>query len=52
MPLKTHRELCEQFQQLGKEAFGALGIQQQIYLQWMQRFPQQLKQILNKLSTT
>ena len=52
MPLKTHRELCEQFQKLGKEAFGALGIQQQIYLQWMQRFPQQLKQILNKLSTT
>ena len=52
MPLKTHRELCEQFQELGKEAFGALGIQQQIYLQWMQRFPQQLKQILNKLSTT
>jgi hypothetical protein len=52
MPLKTHRELCEQFQELGKEAFGARGIQQQIYLQWMQRFPQQLKQILNKLSTT
>jgi hypothetical protein len=52
MPLKTHRELCEQFQELGKEAFGALGIQQQIYLQWMQRFPHQLKQILNKLSTT
>jgi hypothetical protein len=52
MPLKTHRELCEQFQKLGKEAFGALGIQQQIYLQWMQRFPHQLKQILNKLSTT
>jgi len=52
MPLKTHRELCEQFQELGKEAFGALGIQQQIYLQWMQRFPQQVKQILNKLSTT
>jgi hypothetical protein len=52
MPLKTHRDLCDQFQELGKEAFGALGIQQQIYLQWMQRFPQQLKQILNKLSTT
>jgi len=52
MPLKTHRELCDQFQELGQEAFGALGIQQQIYLQWMQRFPQQLKQILNKLSTT
>jgi hypothetical protein len=52
MPLKTHRKLCEQFQELGKEAFGALGIQQQIYLQWMQRFPQQLKQVLNKLSTT
>jgi hypothetical protein len=52
MPLKTHRELCEQFQKLGKEAFGALGIQQQIYLQWMQRFPQQLKQVLNKFSTT
>ena len=51
MPLKTHRDLCDQFQELGKEAFGALGIQQQIYLQWMQRFPQQLKQILNKLST-
>ena len=52
MPLKTHRELCEQFHKLGKEAFGALGIQQQIYLQWMQRFPQQVKQILKKLSTT
>src|SRR6476661_7475075 len=52
MPLETHRTLCEQFQQLGKEAFAALGIQQQIYLQWMHRFPQQLKQILNKLSTT
>ena len=52
MPLETHRTLCEQFQQLGKEAFAALGIQQQIYLQWMHRFPQQLKQILNRLSTT
>jgi len=52
MPLETHRTLCEQFQQLGREAFAALGIQQQIYLQWMHRFPQQLKQILNKLSTT
>ncbi|MEG4249404.1 hypothetical protein [Microcoleus sp. Pol10D4] len=52
MPLETHRTLCEQFQQLGKEAFAALGIQHQIYLQWMHRFPQQLKQILNKLSTT
>ena len=52
MPLESHRTLCEQFQQLGKEAFAALGIQQQIYLQWMHRFPQQLKQILNKLSTT
>jgi hypothetical protein len=52
MPLETHRTLCEQFQQLGKEAFAALGIQQQIYLQWMHRFPQQLKQTLNKLSTT
>jgi hypothetical protein len=52
MPLESHRRLCEQFQQLGKEAFAALGIQQQIYLQWMHRFPQQLKQILNKLSTT
>ena len=52
MPLEAHRTLCEQFQQLGKEAFAALGIQQQIYLQWMHRFPQQLKQILNKLSTT
>jgi hypothetical protein len=52
MPLETHRTLCEQFQQLGKEAFAKLGIQQQIYLQWMHRFPQQLKQILNKLSTT
>jgi len=52
MPLETHRTLCQQFQQLGKEAFAALGIQHQIYLQWMHRFPQQLKQILNKLSTT
>ncbi|MEG4202644.1 hypothetical protein QUA20_01755 [Microcoleus sp. Pol7_A1] len=52
MPLKTHRKLCEQFQQLGEEAFAALGIQQQIYLQWMQRFPQHVKQIFNKLSTT
>ena len=52
MPLETHRTLCEQFQQLGKEAFAALGIQQKIYLQWMHRFPQQLKQILTKLSTT
>jgi hypothetical protein len=52
MPLETHRTLCEQFQQLGKEAFAALGIQQQIYLQWMQRFPQHVKQIFNKLSTT
>lgn len=51
MPLETHRTLCEQFQQLGKEALAALGIQQQIYLQWRHRFPQQLKQILNKLST-
>ena len=52
MPLKTHRKLCEQFQELGEEAFAALGIQQQIYLQWMQRFPQHVKQIFNKLSTT
>ena len=52
MPLETHRTLCEQFQQLGKEAFASLGIQQQIYLQWMQRFPQHVKQIFNKLSTT
>ena len=52
MPLETHRTLCEQFQQLGKEAFAALGIQQQIYLQWMHRFPQHVKQIFNKLSTT
>jgi hypothetical protein len=52
MPLKTHRDLCEQFQELGKEGFRALGIQQQVYLQWMQRFPEQLKRILNKLSTT
>ena len=52
MPLKTHRKLCEQFQELGEEAFAAVGIQQQIYLQWMQRFPQHVKQIFNKLSTT
>jgi len=52
MPLKAHRELCEQFQKLGKKGFGALGIQQQIYLQWMQKFPEQLKRILIKLSTT
>ncbi|MEZ2239631.1 hypothetical protein [Microcoleus sp.] len=52
MPLETHRKLCEQFLELGKEAFAALGIQQQIYLQWMQRFPQHVKQIFNKLSTT
>ena len=52
MPLKTHRKLCEQFQELGEEAFAALGIQQQIYLQWIQRFPQHVKQIFNKLSTT
>jgi hypothetical protein len=52
MPLNTHRELCEQFQKLGKEGFRTLGIQQQIYLQWMQKFPEQLKRILSKLSTT
>ena len=52
MPLTTHRKLSEQFQELGEEAFAALGIQQQIYLQWIQRFPQQAKQIFNKLSTT
>ena len=52
MPLKTHKKLCEQFQELGEQAFAALGIQQQIYLQWMQRFPQHVKQIFNKLSTT
>ncbi|MEG4015504.1 MULTISPECIES: hypothetical protein [unclassified Microcoleus] len=52
MPLTTHRKLSEQFQELGEEAFAALGIQQQIYLQWIQRFPQQAKQIVNKLSTT
>ena len=52
MPLKTHKKLCEQFQELGEEAFAALGIQQQIYLQWMQRFPQHVKQIFNKFSTT
>ncbi|MCC3588857.1 hypothetical protein [Microcoleus sp. PH2017_30_WIL_O_A] len=52
MPLKTHRELCEQFQELGEKAFAAVGIQQQVYLQWMQRFPQHLKQIINKFSTT
>ena len=33
MPLTTHRKLSEQFQELGEEAFAALGIQQQIYLQ-------------------
>ena len=52
MQLKTHRELCEQFQELGEKAFAAVGIQQQVYLQWMQRFPQHLKQIINKFSTT
>ena len=52
MLLKTHRELCEQFQELGEKAFAAVGIQQQVYLQWMQRFPQHLKQIINKFSTT
>ncbi|MEG4272716.1 MULTISPECIES: hypothetical protein [unclassified Microcoleus] len=52
MPLTTHRKLSEQFQELGEEAFAAVGIQQQIYLQWIQRFPQQAKQIFNKLSTT
>ena len=52
MPLKTHQKLLKQFQELGEEAFALLGIQQQIYLQWMQRFPQRAKQILSKLSTT
>ncbi|MCC3588890.1 hypothetical protein [Microcoleus sp. PH2017_30_WIL_O_A] len=52
MPLKTHQKLSKQFQELGEETFASLGIQQQIYLQWMQRFPQQAKQIFNKLSTT
>ncbi|WP_293351551.1 MULTISPECIES: hypothetical protein [unclassified Microcoleus] len=52
MPLKTHQKLLKQFQELGQEAFASLGIQQQIYLQWMQRFPQRAKQILSKLSTT
>ncbi|MCC3417607.1 MAG: hypothetical protein JGK28_06465 [Microcoleus sp. PH2017_07_MST_O_A] len=52
MPLKTHQKLSKQFQELGEEAFALLGIQQQIYLQWMQRFPQRAKQILSKLSTT
>ncbi len=52
MPLKTHQKLFKQFQELGEEAFASLGIQQQIYLQWIQRFPQQAKQILSKLSTT
>jgi hypothetical protein len=52
MPLKTHQKLSKQFQELGEEAFASLGIQQQIYLQWIQRFPQQAKQIMSKLSTT
>jgi hypothetical protein len=52
MPLKTHEKLSKQFQELGEEAFASLGIQQQIYLQWIQRFPQQAKQIMSKLSTT
>jgi hypothetical protein len=52
MPLKTHQKLFKQFQELGEEAFVSLGIQQQVYLQWIQRFPQQAKQILSKLSTT
>jgi hypothetical protein len=52
MPLKTHQKLSKQFQELGEETFASLGIQQQIYLQWIQRFPQQAKQIFNKLSTT
>ncbi|MCC3475434.1 MULTISPECIES: hypothetical protein [unclassified Microcoleus] len=52
MPLKTHQKLFKQFQKLGEEAFVSLGIQQQVYLQWIQRFPQQAKQILSKLSTT
>ncbi|MEG3860926.1 hypothetical protein [Microcoleus sp. herbarium12] len=52
MPLKTHQKLFKQFQELGEEAFASLGIQQQVYLQWIQRFPQKAKQILSKLSTT
>ncbi len=50
MQLETHSELLRQLAELGKEAFAALGIQQQVYVQWMQRFPNHFKYILNQLT--
>ena len=50
MQLETHSELLQQLAQLGKEAFSALGIQQQVYAQWMQRFPNHFKYILSQLT--
>ncbi len=50
MQLETHSELVRQLAELGKEAFSALGIQQQVYLQWMQRFPNHFKYILSQLT--
>ncbi|NJR25916.1 MAG: hypothetical protein HC786_29265 [Richelia sp. CSU_2_1] len=52
MSLETHREFCKQFEKLGQEAFEKFGVQQQIYSQWMHRFPQRLKSILIRLSKT
>ncbi len=50
MQLETHSELLRQLAELGKEAFAALGIQQQVYVQWMQRFPNHFKYILSQLT--
>jgi len=50
MQLETHSELLRQLAELGKEAFSALGIQQQVYVQWMQRFPNKFKYILSQLT--
>ncbi|MCW6052820.1 hypothetical protein K4039_22775 [Lyngbya sp. CCAP 1446/10] len=50
MQLETHSELLRQLAELGKEAFAALGIQQQVYAQWMQRFPNDFKYILSQLT--
>ena len=50
MQLETHSELLRQLAELGKEAFSALGIQQQVYVQWMQRFPNHFKYILSQLT--
>lgn len=52
MSLETHRHYWTQLQELGEEAFAALGFEHQVYLQWKQRSPVEFKYMLGQLTTT